>query len=350
MILRDKIIFSTLSILAIAFFLGSISSILSPFIAAIIIAYFLDPLVDKLEAKNLSRPLSSIIIVSIFMLTILIVSFLIIPIFYEELIRLLKAIPSYSSTFLTNIYPKIVEFLQENGYNVDPDFVHYLSEENLSKLLGVSNNLAQNLVKSSISIINILSLIFITPILAFYLLKDWNILVNNVDEFLPSKYDNKLRDIFTKIDKVLSGYIRGQFNVCLILGIIYGFGLMSIGLNFGFLIGFFTGIISFIPYVGMLIGVLISITIAFFQWGFEPSNLAQLLVIFIIGQIIESNFLTPKLVGKKIGLHPVWVIFAIFVFGVLMGFIGILLAVPIAAILGVIIKALSQEYKKNYTK
>ncbi len=350
MALRDKIIFWILALIAFTIFLGSISSILSPFIAAIIIAYFLDPIVDKFEAKNLSRSFSSLLIVSIFMITIITVSFLIIPLFYQELIKFISAIPSYSSTFLNNIYPKIVEFLQENGYEVDPDFAQYLSEENLSKLLGLSNNVAQNLVKSSMSIINILSLVFITPILAFYLLKDWNILVDNVDEFLPAKYDGKLRKIFSRIDTVLSGYIRGQFNVCLILGVFYGCGLAIIGLNFGFLIGFFTGIMSFVPYVGMLIGVLVAATIGLFQWGFDAVSLAQLAIIFIIGQIIESNFLTPKLVGKKIGLHPVWVIFAIFAFGVLFGFIGILLAVPMAAILGVIAKSISQEYKKTYTK
>ena len=349
MILRDKIIFWLLAIFTIFWFLGAISSILIPFLTAIIIAYFLDPLADKIEEKyKVSRTFSSFIILSIFITVLVVLATLFIPLFHREFVKLINAIPVYSNLFLTDTYPKIVTFFSQKGYEIDADFKHYLSKENLSKIFKFSDDILGSIMQSGITVINILSLIFITPILVFYLLKDWNLLVDNVNNYLPKRYANKIRVVFIKIDRTLSGYVRGQFNVCLILGIIYALGLIFIGLNFGFVIGFLTGLISFIPYIGMLIGVSIALVVGFFQWGLDVTQISLVALVFIIGQIIESNFLTPKLVGKKIGLHPVWVIFAVFAFGILFGFIGVLLSVPMAAILGVIIKFLAGEYKKAF--
>jgi predicted PurR-regulated permease PerM len=350
MILRDKIILWLLAAAAFFWFLGSISSVVIPFLSAIIIAYFLDPLADKLENKKIPRPLSALIILSSFMAIVTTMGVLIIPALYSEFLDFVNAIPSYSDVFLSEAYPKITDFLARNGYEVDNGFKQYLSQENIEKIFSFSNNILDGVMQSSIAVINVLSLIFITPILVFYLLKDWNLLVNGINKYLPTKHASKIRKIFIRIDMVLSGYVRGQFNVCLILGVFYAIGLEIIGLNFGFLIGFLTGIISFVPYVGMLIGVGVAIIVGLFQWGVGFGSIGLLLVVFIVGQIVESNFLTPKLVGKKIGLHPVWVILSVFVFGVLFGFIGILLAVPIAAVLGVVIKFIALEYKKIYVK
>ncbi len=350
MILRDKIIFWLLAIITFCWFLGSISSVLFPFLSAVIIAYFLDPLADKLEKFKLSRPLSAFIILSIFIAIITVIGVLLIPVLYREFLSLIHAIPNYSNVFLNETYPKIADFLRENGYKIDNGFKQYLSEENLAKIFNFSNNILGTIMQSSIAVVNILSLIFITPILVFYLLKDWNLLVDNVNKYLPSKYASKIRKIFIKIDRTLSGYVRGQFNVCLILGVFYAIGLTFVELNFGFLIGFLTGIMAFVPYVGMLIGVAIAVIISLFQWGIDIGQVSLVAIVFIIGQMIESNFLTPKLVGRKIGLHPVWVIFAIFAFGVSFGFIGVLLAVPMAAILGVIIKFIAMEYQKVFVK
>lgn len=350
MTLRDKIILWLLTISL--FFLGlySISSILFPFICAIIIAYFLDPLVNKLQKINCSRSLASIIMVIVFVATISLFGLAIIPIFYKELIALIEAIPGYYTIFLNDTYPKILDFFDQNGYDVSNGVRSYFDKESLGKIFSFSDNIIGSIFSSSIAFINILSLVFITPILVFYLLKDWGLLIKNVNSYLPSKYAFKIRKIFIMIDRTLSGYIHGQFNVCLILGFIYALGLIAIGLDFGFLIGFFTGIMSFVPYVGMLLGVAVAILIALFQWGFDIGQIGIVSMVFVFGQIIESNFLTPKLVGQKIGLHPVWVIFAVFAFGVLFGFVGILLAVPMAAVLGVLIKFMAIEYKKAFVK
>jgi predicted PurR-regulated permease PerM len=172
-------------------------------------------------------------------------------------------------------------------------------------------------------------------------------MIKKVDDLLPKKQKNDIRKIFSDIDLTMSGYIKGQFNVCLILGLIYAVLLSFAGLNFGFLIGFFTGLMVFIPYVGMLIGVVLAIIIALFQWGFDLFHIGIISLIFILGQIIESNFLTPKLVGSKIGLHPIWLIFGLFFFGINFGFMGVLFAVPLSAIFGIIIKYFLQQYKKK---
>jgi predicted PurR-regulated permease PerM len=348
MILRDKIILWLLALVTFFWFLNSISTVLIPFLAAIIIAYFLDPLADKLEKLKFSRSISALIILSVFISIITTLGILVIPAFYREFISLANAIPNYSNIFLSETYPKIVLFLHDSGYEIDGDLKKYLSQENITKIFSFSNDLLGGIMQSSVAIINILSLLFITPILVFYLLKDWNHLIDIVDKYLPTKHAPKTRKVFARIDRVLSGYVRGQFNVCLILGVFYAIGLTVVGLNFGFLIGFLTGIMAFVPYVGMLIGVGIAIIIGLFQWGADIGQVGLLAIVFIVGQVIESNFLTPKLVGKKIGLHPVWVIFSVFAFGVLLGFVGILLAVPMAAVLGVVVKTLAGEYKKVF--
>lgn len=350
MILRDKIIFWILGIAAFFYFLNSISSILFPFITAVMVAYFLDPLVNKLQKFKLSRPICALIISGFFVAIIAVICLVILPSIYRESVNFINLVPGYFEVFIKETYPSIVNFLQAKGYRINSDFAGYLNEENLPKILSFFQDILKNIMKSSVSIINIFSLIFIIPILVFYLLKDWHLLVGNINGYLPSKYALKIRKIFGEIDKTLSGYLRGQLNVCLILGGIYAVGLGIVGLNFGILIGFFTGIMAFVPYVGMVIGVIMALIVALFQWGIDFTQLWSLAIVFLIGQIIESNFLTPKLVGKKIGLHPVWVIFAIFVFGILFGFVGVLFSVPLAAICGVIIKFIAHEYKDSFVK
>jgi predicted PurR-regulated permease PerM len=187
------------------------------------------------------------------------------------------------------------------------------------------------------------------PILVFYLLKDWDILMQKIYELLPRGVAGTAKQIAKEIDKTLAGYVRGQFHVCLILAAFYSISLSLAGLNFGFLIGFLTGMFAFMPYIGMLFGTSAAIIIALFQWGFNFTNLAPVGIIFLVAQLIESNFLTPKLIVNKIGLHTVWIIFGLFVFGVLLGFVGVLLALPLTAICGVIIKYFLLQYKKKFT-
>lgn len=344
----EKIITLLIFTLLVFAFLFVIKSILTPFIVAIVVAYFLDPLADRLQKLHLSRTASAMMILSSFLLLITLICVLILPLLYHQFVGFINMLPNYINVFVSDFYPKIVAFGNQNGFALENNLSQYLTSQNLSDVFGFSGNFLGVVMQSGIVFINVLSLIFITPILVFYILKDWDVLTDKVDHYLPSHYANNIRKIFKEIDQTLSGYIHGQFNVCLILGIFYAIGLSVAGLNFGFLIGFLTGFLSFIPYIGMLCGVVIATIIALFQWGIDWVNIGWVALVFLIGQIIESNFLTPKLVGKKVGLHPVWIIFGIFVCGVLFGFVGILLAMPITAICGVLIKFSVLQYKKNF--
>lgn len=348
---KDKIIFTVVVVIAFCWMIYLVKSVLAPFICSLIIAYFLDPLVDRLHEKyNISRLAATSLILGLFLIILTVLGSILLPIIYAQLLALIDILPEYFQIFLNDFYPKIAHTMNKAGLNIDGNFSHLVANEQItSRFVDLSQNLFDNAINSSITLINIFALIFITPILVFYLLKDWDLLVKNINDFLPRSISSSAKKIAGEIDKTLSGYVRGQFNVCFILGIIYS-GLLSFtGLNFGFLIGFLTGIFSFIPYVGMLCGVTTAIAIGLFQWGFDPAHIAAVSLVFAFGQIIESNFLTPKLIGAKIGLHPVWIMFGLFIFGALFGFVGVLIAVPLTAICGVIIKHFALEYKKRYT-
>jgi predicted PurR-regulated permease PerM len=348
---KDKVIL-TIAILLIFFWLiYLVRAVLTPFILSLIIAYFLDPLVDRLCLKwKLSRSFATALIVGVFLIFIVTICALLLPIIYDQFFSLLGALPTYLQTISSELYPQVAETLNKAGFSFEKNFSNLVANEKITtKFVELSQNILHNIFTSSVFLINILSLIFIMPILVFYLLRDWDIMVAKIGNYLPKSAASSVKRISIDIDKTLSGYVRGQFNVCLILGIIYSSGLSFTGLDFGFLIGFLTGIFSFVPYIGMLAGIAVAIVVALFQWGFDGSHIGAIALVFIFGQLVESNFLTPKLIGQKVGLHPVWLIFGLFVFGILFGFIGVIVAVPLTAICGVIIKHFILEYKKKFT-
>lgn len=327
-----------------------IKSVLTPFVFSLIIAYFLNPLVDYLTRKHkLSRLTATALILGLFLSIFISATAILLPIIYMQTAELIDALPKYLSIITHEFYPKIVTTLDHFNIRLDTDFSSLInSDQPHPYLVNFSHDLFRNALSSSLTFINILSLIFITPILVFYLLKDWDILMQKTYELLPKSIAVPTKEIVTEINKTLAGYIRGQFNVCLILAIFYSISLSLAGLNFGFLIGFLTGVLAFIPYVGMLSGTTAAILVALFQWGFDFTHLAIVAMVFLVAQLIESNFLTPQLIGDKIGLHPVWMIFGLFIFGVLFGFVGILLAVPLTAVCSVIIKYFALKYKKKF--
>jgi predicted PurR-regulated permease PerM len=194
------------------------------------------------------------------------------------------------------------------------------------------------------AIISVFALLVVTPVVAFYLLIDWDHMVAAVDEWLPRRHRDTIRTLAREIDRAIAGFIRGQSAVCLILGTFYAVGLSLIGLNFGALIGMSAGLLSFIPYVGSLTGLVLSVGVAVVQFWPDWTWIAATLGVFIVGQFFEGNILSPKLVGASVGLHPVWLMFALFAFGTLFGFVGLLLAVPLAAIVGVLGRFALRQY------
>lgn len=348
---KDKIIFFGILAIVFASLIYTIRSVITPFFVSAIIAYFLDPSVDKIEKKfHFSRLSASIIVMSIFLFALVVVCLIIFPMLYDQTLNIAQNTPQYISFISDNFYPKIVAFFAKYNIKIENDFFNLLKNNNI---LNNSNLFIEKIIVSTVGstafLINFLSLLFIMPILVFYLLKDWNKIITKIYSILPKKYAQEIKYVFTLIDKSLSSYARGQIIVCLILAIFYAFGLTIFKLNHGFSIGIITGLLSFIPYVGFGLGVIIGILDGLIQWGISFTNLTPIIIIFITGQFLESNFLTPSLIGKKVELHPLWIIFGIFFFGALFGFLGVFLSVPLTAVSSVLIKYFFNRKWKNNT-
>lgn len=347
--LKNNIILSILAICSL-YFLYTVRSILLPFILGIIIAYFLNKTTTKLEKVFFnSRKVASIFIITIFTTIILIVITLVIPIIIEQTFNFIKELLNYikqdNSGVISN---KIATLLEYFDIKDQIDFKKYI--------IRYGNEISQhimtflnNLVSKSMAFINVISLLIITPITAFYFLNDWNKMLEKIKSFIPPKNKEKYIQLFRNINDVLYACVKEQFNVCLILSMFYGISLSFTDLKYGFLIGFLTGVASFIPFIGMIFGFVAAIVMTLYQFGLDIPFLLIIIGIFFAGQIIESNFLTPNLVGNKINLHPLWIIFALFAGGTLFGLLGMLVALPTASVLGVIVRFFIKE-KIKYIK
>lgn len=326
-------------------FLVTVSDILLPFVVGILAAYFLDPAADRLELWGFSRTAATATITAIFFLLVISVSLLLLPVLYDQFIALARNIPVYVESFQKNSAPYIERVLSLFPEN-DPQQVEKAATGLSGYILKAAGALVKDVVQSSAALLSLLSLIFISPVVSFYLLRDWDKMVAKIDELLPREYAATIRAQIREINHTLAGYIRGQSNVCLLLGTMYAIGLSLIGLEFGLFIGFFTGLLAFIPYVGLLIGMVTGVAVAFFQFGDVP-HIAAVLAVFVTGQILEGNFLTPRLVGEKVGLHAVWIIFGLLAGGSLFGFTGVLLAVPVTAVIGVLVRFMVSQYRNG---
>lgn len=326
-------------------FLYLIRSILLPFVLGVFTAYFLDPAADKLEKLGFSRGMSTLLITMGFFMTILLVSVTVIPIITSQLSGLIMAIPGFVADFQDK-YASILSG-RLDGF-LDMDQAKSATANVSTVLIKLMGDFLTGLLHSGATLINLLSLVLITPIVAFYLLRDWDRILMQLDNYLPRTEAQTIRAQLAIINRTLSGFIRGQFNVCLILGTFYAVGLSLAGLNFGLLIGLATGFLVIFPYVGLILGMTTGIMVAFFQFD-TMAPVLTVLAIFVLGQILEGYFITPRLVGEKVGLHPVWIIFGMLAGAALFGFVGILLAVPVTAVIGVLIRfALDQYLQSHY--
>ena len=321
-------------------------SVLLPFVAGIIIGYLLDPFTTKLQKIGVkNRALATVLVMLICFIILIPALGLLIGMIDEQVGRFLGAVPEYAANFAKRVEPLFIE-LQDKFPGLEADKVREYIRGNLANSMKIIGSVAQKVVSGGFALVNLLSLLLITPVVAFYMLRDWHSFLGNVDELLPEKYKDTIRNLAHQIDRILAGFIRGQLSVCVLLGTFYACGLYLVGLELGVLVGFIAGLISFIPYVGSISGFVISMGIALAQfstWG----PIAQVVAVFMVGQFIEGNFLTPKLVGENVGLHPVWVMFALLAGGVLLGFLGLMIAVPVAAIIGVLIRYAIEQYKES---
>lgn len=318
-------------------------SVLMPFVAGILLAYLLDPMVDKLEKFKLSRLSSTLIVCFVTILIIVPALVLLIGMIENQISLLIQATPKYLTLIMEKIRPTL-ENLNERFPDLKSANIEELVKNNIGNSMKFIGKVLKALISNGFALINLISLLLIMPIVTFYMLRDWDNFVKKFESLLPKKSKKSIIATFKDVDKIIAGFIRGQLSVCLILGIFYSIGLKLVGLELGLLVGFIAGIISFIPYVGSITGFVVGCILAFAQYG-DITHVLYVVGVFMLGQFIEGNFLTPKLVGESVGLHPVWVMFALLAGGVLLGFLGLMLAVPLAAIIGVLVRLAIKRYK-----
>lgn len=336
-------IFSVLILLC--WFTIEISSILLPFVLAFVLAYFLHPAVVSLQKRKFSRTIATSLITGLFCLFIISVFLIVIPILQAQILALMVKVPALADA----LWIKVQSLILYTKENISQDQLKQLSNAVSQPIFSLFNTMGANLLRmltGGIVFFNIVSLILITPVVLFYVLRDWHFVEKKMASLIPQKNKEKVHSIFAEINKALSGFIRGQASVCLLLGLFYGIALSVIGLDFGLLVGILSGILSFIPYFGFLTGVVLSCLLALVQSA-TLGLWIGIIVVFALGQMLESYVLTPKLVGDKVGLHPVWVIFALLAGGALFGFIGVLIAVPVAAVIAVFVRHLIAWYKNT---
>ena len=340
--IKDKFALWIVGAILFCLFIYMVSSILLPFIVAVITAYFLDPVTKKIEKLGLSRTAATFTITILFFAIFIILSIILVPLFYDQFTSMIQKIPTYVHLYNEEILPYFSTILEK----FDPESIDSARQsvrEASSYILNFAGKVIIDIWSSGIAIVNLLSLLFVTPIVTFYILRDWHHIIDKLSNLIPPKHSKIVGQLVGQIDVTLSAYIRGQTNVCLILGIFYAAALTLAGLEFGFVIGLSTGILSLIPYVGLLFGFVVAMVIAVFQFS-NSLDIGIIALIFITGQIIEGNFITPKLVGDKVGLHPVWIIFCMLAGATMFGFIGLLLAIPTTAIIGVLTRFLIYQY------
>ena len=318
-------------------FLWAFQDILLPFIAGFVLAYFLDPVADWLERRGLNRVLATLIIIIAAVLVVVVVILLVVPILADQALKLAQDLPALLRTLLAKFDAAAPQFIKDIVAKSGTDIQGSVGDI-ASKAAGWVATLISSVWSGGMAIVNVVSLLVVTPIVAFYLLADWDHIVAKVDGWLPRDHVEEVRAIARDINTAMAGFIRGQGTVCLLLGLFYALGLSLAGLKFGLAIGLGAGLLSFIPYIGALTGGVMAIGVGLVQFWPEWSSVAIIIAIFAAGQFIEGNFLSPKLVGGSIGLHPVWLMFALFAFGYVFGFVGLLLAVPMAAAAGVLVR------------
>jgi predicted PurR-regulated permease PerM len=319
-----------------------LSGILLPFVAGMAIAYLLDPICDGLERRGLSRSLATVVLTALFLLVVVGSLVVLVPLIAGQFASFLARLPEY----LAGLRGQVQGLQQLIVSRLDPELLNRIQEAlagSARDLLAWSTTALARLISGGAALANLLSLLVITPVVAFYLLRDWDHLVERIDSWLPRHQAETIREQLREVDRMLAGFVRGQSSVCLLLGVFYALGLTLAGLEFGLLIGLVAGLLTFVPYVGSAVGLLASVGMALVQFD-DWIRIAIVAGIFLVGQVVEGNFLTPKLVGDRVGLHPVWVIFALLAGGLLFGLVGVLLALPVAAVVGVMIRFMLARY------
>ena len=319
------------------------ASILLPFVAAAGIAYFLDPPTTRLTRAGMPRGLAALLMVVALVAACLLFALLLYPLLLAQVGLLIGRVPSY--VYSVRLWAgEVIGHLQERlgSEFVDEKLRDLVSGQAGAMLAFVAGALSR-IVGGGFALFNVLSLVVVTPVVAFYLLRDWRRAVARVDSWLPRRYAGVLRAQAREVDRILSAWLRGQALCCVALAVFYAFSLSAVGLDLGLIVGISSGLLSFIPYVGSITGGVASIGLAFAQFP-TWTGVATVAGVFVAGQILEGYVIYPRFLGDRVELHAVWVIFALFAGGAAFGFLGVLMAVPVAAALGVLARFWLRRY------
>lgn len=337
MSLQRQLSFWGIALFLFVVFLWLLSDVLLPFVAGMVLAYLLDPVADRLQRIGMSRLWATLIILLSFIAFIVVVMVVVAPLLLEQLGQFIARVPEYlnrlEQTFAGPGQDWLRRILGSDMTSVQGSVGEFVSQA-ATYVMGFLTQLWAG----GQAFIGLVSLVVVTPVVTFYMLVDWDRMVSSIDRFLPLESRDTIRQLAREINRAVSGFLRGQAIVCVFLGGFYGIGLTLAGLNFGLLIGIGAGLLSFIPYVGSITGFVVAIGVALAQFWPDYVSVGVVAAVFVAGQFIEGNILQPKLVGNAVGLHPVWLMFSLFAFGALFGFVGLLLAVPIAAAMGVLVR------------
>jgi predicted PurR-regulated permease PerM len=342
---QRQIIFWIAVLLLLVLLLWLLSEILLPFVVGLAIAYLLTPVADRLERMGVHRLIASLLLVTLVVVAFVWAILLVAPLLGNQLASFIDNVPGYIARLQSLISDPSQPWLKKlvgQGLGTDKTIGDLVTQG-----VGWISTFLRSLWSGGRALVSVFSLIVVAPVVGFYFINDWHRIIRKADSWIPVQQRATVRELAREIDAAISGFIRGQTAVCLILGSFYAVALTLSGLSYGLLIGLASGVITFIPYVGSTTGLIVSLAVAIAQFWPQWTPILTVLGIFIIGQIIEGNILSPKLVGESVGLHPVWLIFALLAFGYLFGFVGLLVAVPLAATIGVLARFALRQYLES---
>jgi predicted PurR-regulated permease PerM len=315
-------------------------SVIGPFIAGFVVAYLLDPPAQILERRGWPRWAASAIVLLLFVAALVAILLASAPIIQAQVQQLIETMPK----LVESTRPLADKLLHSASLNTDAKQVI----ANLgNRAVGWLTDSLGTIVAGSLAFVNVVTFVVVTPVVAFYLLRDWPAIVVQVESWWPRAQLPVIKALVGKSDAALSGFVRGQSLVCLVLALFYAVGWSLTGLDYAIVLGLLAGVLGFVPFLGVIVAVGFSLLVALGQWGLDPLHLGLVFGIFVVGQVLESSVLTPNLIGNRIGLHPVWVLFAVFAGGQVAGIAGVFFAVPVAAVLGVIVRAALDHYRAS---
>ncbi len=333
-------------ILGVCLVLYVLGPVLTPFAAAAIFAYLFDPLVDRLQRWKLSRTLATTIVFLVLLIALIVILVLLVPYIERQIATLIRKLPDWIAWLQSDGIPWLNARFDLSLEAPDMQQIAGIVQEHWKEAGGAAATIALAVSKSGLTVVSWVIHLIIVPVAFFYLLRDWHAMVDSVHDLLPRAVEPTVVRLARESDETLSGFVRGQVSVMLVLGAMYAIALWAIGLDIGPLIGFVAGVISFIPYLGGISGILMALIAAIVQYH-DWTHVILVLVVFGIGHLLEGYVLVPRLVGEKIGLHPLAVIFAILAGGELFGFLGVLLALPIASVCNVVLRELHTRYRAS---